>query len=119
MRGWRGGGWAARGRSPRLRRRLSAGPGTTICPISEEHAMTNLSGHRIMLDSVNWKAILAAVKAGQQFRGLPVSLAAGYLDGPVSQWPPEAWTAMEAAGVAGLVGITVTGKGAAAGRARA
>src|SRR6266567_2376710 len=81
--------------------------------------MTNLSHHRIMLDSVNWKAILAAVKAGQQFRGLPVSLAAGYLDGPVSQWPPEAWTAMEAAGVAGLVGITVTGKGAAAGRARA
>src|SRR6266567_1671319 len=101
MRGWRGGGWAARGRSPRLRRRLSAGPGTTICPIGEEHAMTttapgaaaNLSGHRIMLDSVNWRAVLAAVKAGQEFRGLPVSLVAGYLDGPVSQWPPEAWAA--------------------------
>ncbi len=83
--------------------------------------MTNLSDHRIMLDSVNWRAILAAVKAGQEFRGLPVSLVAGYLDGPVSQWPGEAWAAMEAAGVTGraLVGITVTGKGGAAGRARA
>ncbi len=83
--------------------------------------MTNLSGHRIMLDSVNWRAVLAAVTAGQQFRGLPVSLVAGYLDGPVSQWPPEAWAALEAAGLAGraLVGVTVLGRGGEAAKARA
>jgi hypothetical protein len=79
-----------------------------------------MTGHRIMLDSVNWKAILAAVKAGKTFRGLPVSLVAGYLDGPVSQWPAEAWAQLEQAGLPGraLVSITVTGKGAEAGRAR-
>jgi len=73
--------------------------------------MTNLSDHRIMLDSVNWQAILAAVKAKKTFRGLPVSLVAGYLDGPVSQWPAEAWKELELAGLTGrsLVGITVTG----------
>jgi len=73
--------------------------------------MTNLSHHRIMLDSVNWKAILAAVKAKKTFRGLPVSLVAGYLDGPVSQWPGESWGEFQAAGITGraLVGITVTG----------
>lgn len=86
----------------------------------EAAAAANLSHHRIMLDSVNWQAILAAVKAGKTFRGLPVSLAAGYLDGPRSKWPLEAWNALQAAGLAGrsLVGITVTGSGGEAGRAR-
>jgi hypothetical protein len=83
-------------------------------------AAANLSHHRIMLDSVNWQAILAAVKAGKTFRGLPISLVAGYLDGPVSQWPAVAWGALQQAGIPlrSLVGITVTGKGGQAGRAR-
>ena len=83
-------------------------------------AAANLSHHRIMLDSVNWKAILGAVKAGKTFRGLPVSLVAGYLDGPVSQWPDQAWVALGTAGLSGraLVGITVTGRGGEAARAR-
>jgi hypothetical protein len=83
-------------------------------------AAANLSHHRIMLDSVNWRAILAAVKAGKTFRGLPVSLVAGYLDGPRSQWPGESWDALRAAGLTGrqMVTITVTGSSSDAGRAR-
>jgi hypothetical protein len=76
---------------------------------------------RIMLDSTNWRAILAAVKDGRHFMGLPVSLAAGYLDGARSAWPPEAWKELQAAGIDRhhLVGITVLGTGAEAFRARA
>ena len=94
--------------------------GTATAAPEAAQAGPNLSHHRIMLDSVNWRAILAAVKAGKTFRGLPVSLVAGYLDGPVSQWPPEAWAQLEQAGVPSrsLVSITVTGRSSDAGRAR-
>lgn len=75
---------------------------------------------RIMLDSVSWQAILATVKAGTKFRDLPVSLAGGYLDGSF-KWPVSAWQQLEAAGLPARsqVGITVTGTGAEARKARA
>lgn len=78
--------------------------------------MTN----RIMLDSTNPAAVLAAVKAKMTFRGLPISLVAGYVDGKFA-WPASAWQELAAAGIAAhqQVGITVFGTGAAAGRAGA
>jgi len=100
---------------------------TAMCEdaaMSTQNAPANVTaaaaGHRIMLDSVSWQAVLAAVRAGQKFRGLPVSLAAGYLDGHVSQWPEQAWKELQLAGITGraLVGITVTGQGGEAARAR-
>jgi hypothetical protein len=92
---------------------------TTAAPEAPA-AGPDLSRHRILIDSVNWRAVLAAVKAGMTFRGLPVSLAAGYLDGPRSQWPPEAWAELQKAGLGGrsLIGITVLGRGGEAARAR-
>lgn len=73
-----------------------------------------------MIDGVNWRAVLAAVKAKQKFRGLSPDLVGGYDDGPVSQWPAQAWADLKAAGLVDrqLVGITVLGSGAAAMKAR-
>jgi hypothetical protein len=75
---------------------------------------------RIMLDSTSWEAVHAAVKQGQVFRGLKVSLAAGYLDGRYA-WPAAAWAELEAAGISAheQVGITVFGSGGQAMKARA
>jgi hypothetical protein len=66
--------------------------------------------HRIALDGAgqDWQAIAAAVKAGRKFRNMRIRMAMGYDDGPVSQWPAEAWPALKALGVQ-LVRITVTG----------
>jgi hypothetical protein len=75
---------------------------------------------RIMLDSASWQAVLATVKHKQTFRGLPVSLAGGYLDGSFA-WPASAWADLAAAGLPARsqVGITVLGTGGEARKARA
>lgn len=74
--------------------------------------------NRIMLDSTNPAAVLAAVKAKMTFRGLPISLVGGYVDGKFA-WPASAWQELAAAGIAAhqQVGITVFGTSAAAAKA--
>jgi hypothetical protein len=75
---------------------------------------------RIMLDSVDWQVVLKAAKDGHRFAGIPVTMAAGYLDG-LYAWPAAAWEAFHDAGLhnRSLVAITVLGSGGEAGRAGA
>lgn len=61
-----------------------------------------------MLDSVNWEAIAAAIRERRTWRNLTIKAAAGYIDGPRSQWPDEAWGALDALGVL-VARISVTG----------
>lgn len=62
----------------------------------------------ILLDSTNPNAVLEAIKAGRQWRNMRIRAGAGYIDGPNSQWPPSAFTALRATGLS-VVEITVTG----------
>jgi hypothetical protein len=66
----------------------------------------------IMLDSTKPAAVLDAIKAHRMWRNMPIKAGAGYVDGPVSEWPAVAFTELRAAGVA-VVEITVTGAHAA------
>jgi len=67
-----------------------------------------------MLDTIgdNYQAIIAARTSGTRFRNMRVTMAAGYVDGPVSQWPAGAFDAAHRAGLQ-VVRITVTGQPAA------
>jgi hypothetical protein len=67
---------------------------------------------RIMLDSTNPRAIAAAKRAGQKFRGLPVSLAGIYFDGAFKASSADL-AELHDAGFdnRSLVGITVLGSG--------
>jgi|SRR5215469_18688447 len=62
----------------------------------------------IMLDSTNPNAVLEAIKTGRQWRNMRIRAGAGYVDGPNSQWPSSAFTALRAQHVS-VVEITVTG----------
>jgi hypothetical protein len=62
----------------------------------------------IMLDSTNPNAVLEAIKAGRQWRNMRIRAGAGYVDGPNSQWPSSAFTALRALHVS-VVEITVSG----------
>lgn len=77
-----------------------------------------MSAERIMLDSATPAAVIEAVKAGRKFDGLPISLAALYLDGLYAASAAD-WAALQAAGIdpRSLVGITVFGTGGEAMRA--
>jgi hypothetical protein len=46
---------------------------------------------RIMIDGVNWRAVIAAVEGRRVFLGIPATMGAGYQDGPLSAWPAAAW----------------------------
>jgi hypothetical protein len=61
-----------------------------------------------MLDSTNPNAVLEAIKTGRQWRNMHIRAGAGYVDGPNSEWPSGAFTALRASRVA-VVEITVTG----------
>jgi|SRR5579872_2175693 len=62
----------------------------------------------IMLDSTDPVAVLDAIKAGRQWRNMRIRAGAGYVDGPNSQWPSSAFTALRALHVS-VIEITVTG----------
>jgi hypothetical protein len=65
---------------------------------------------RIMLDGIGSDAapIVAAIKAGIRWLGLPATMGAGYGDGSASAWTSAEWVALTA--VAQPVTITVTGE---------
>lgn len=73
---------------------------------------------RIMADSTDWQVVLSAIRSGRHYLGLPVTMAAGYIDG-LYTWPARAWADLHAAGLHNrqMVGITVTSTGGEAWRA--
>lgn len=66
----------------------------------------------IMLDSVKPAAVLDAIKARRMWRNMAIKAGAGYVDGPVSEWPAAAFTELRGLGVRAIE-ITVTGAHAA------
>src|SRR5215469_9683972 len=61
-----------------------------------------------MLDSVKPGAVIDAIKARRMWRNMHIRAGAGYIDGPVSEWPASGFTHLRSLGVR-AVEITVTG----------
>ena len=71
---------------------------------------------RILIDSTEPAVIAAAVKAGRQFHGLPISMAGYYVDGKFAATPAQIAVLAGELGVHSLVAITVFGTTAHAAR---